>query len=146
MEPRPAWLRLPCMRLAPYVLALVTTVAAGCGALTGDTGIAVWTVTPGQSLDAQSTEIDVLVPRVGCNSGVTGQVVEPDVHFEGDRVIVSFTVQPGQPTAANCQGNAEVPYTLTLPEPLGNRQLVDGQCLNDRETPRTSVCEPGALR
>lgn len=134
------------MRRALHVLALVTTVAAGCSAPTGDTATAVWTVAPGQGLDAQTTEIDVLVTRVGCNSGVTGQVVEPDVDLEGDRVIVSFTVRPGEPAAADCPGNDEVPYSLTLPEPLGDRQLVDGQCLSDGEASRTSFCEPGGLR
>lgn len=141
-----AWLRLPGMKVAMFVAALMATLPAACGALPGATASAVWTVAPGQDLDSRTTKIEVLVSRVGCNSGVTGQVVEPEIQLDDDRVIVAFSVQPGEPAAADCQGNPEVPYVLTLPVPLGSRQLVDGQCLNDEDTARTVHCERGGVR
>lgn len=142
----PAWLRLPEMKVATFVVALLATLSAACGAGPGATASAVWTVAPGQNLDSQTTQIDVLVSRVGCNSGVTGRVVEPEIQLQDDRVIVAFGVQPSEAAAANCQGNPEVPYVLTLPEPLGSRQLVDGQCLNDEDTARTVHCERAGVR
>ena len=88
----------------------------------------------------------MLVTRVGCNSGVTGKVEEPEVEVKSDRVIVTFVVSPGEPGSADCQGNPEVPFLLTLPEPLGNRALADGQCLGNDEVAGTAFCADGGLR
>ena len=84
--------------------------------------------------------------RVGCNSGVTGEVDEPDVKVTSDRVIVTFVVTPETWGRADCQGNPEVPFLLTLPEPLGNRALADGQCLADDDVASTAFCADGGLR
>jgi heat shock protein HslJ len=110
------------------------------------TAAAFWTVAPGQDLNAETSEIAVLVTRLGCNSGVTGGVVEPDVRPEGNRVVLTFTVRPGEPSAADCPGNNQVPYAVELPEPIGNRQLVDGQCLPEGEATGTSFCQPDGVR
>lgn len=57
-----------------------------------------------------------------------GDVRQPAVSTQENAVIVTFTVA-GEPTgAANCLGNDEVTYGVSLPEPLGDRTLVDGQC------------------
>ena len=142
----PAWLRPQRMKIAILAFAVLATVPAACGALPGSTASAVWNLAPGQDLDARTTTVDVLVTRVGCNSGVTGTVVKPEIQLEDDRVIVAFSVQPGEPASADCQGNPEVAYSLTLPEPLGSRQLVDGQCLTDEDAARTVFCDDGGVR
>jgi heat shock protein HslJ len=110
------------------------------------TAAAVWTVAPDQDLNAEASEITVLVTRLGCNSGVTGGVAEPDVRLEDDRVVLTFTVRPGEPSAADCPGNNQVPYAVDLREPIGNRQLVDGQCLPEGEAAGTSFCQPDGVR
>lgn len=118
----------------------------GCGALPGNTADASWKLAPGQQVGPTSEQLEVLVTRVGCNSGVTGQVVEPRIEVNSDRVIVTFVVTPGEPGSADCQGNPEVPFRLTLPEPLGNRALADGQCLTNDDVASTAFCADGGLR
>ncbi|MGG5259828.1 hypothetical protein [Phycicoccus avicenniae] len=118
----------------------------GCGVLPSSTAGASWSLAPGQEVTAASTELQVLVTRVGCNSGVTGTAEEPTVDVGADRVVVTFVVTPEEPGSADCQGNPEVPFTLLLPEPLGARALVDGQCLGDGEAAGTSFCADGGLR
>lgn len=117
-----------------------------CGALPGSTADASWTLAPGQEVGPTSKQLEVLVTRVGCNSGVTGEVEEPEVEVKSDRVIVTFVVTPGEPGSANCQGNPEVPFLLTLPEPLGNRALADGRCLANDDVASTAFCADGGLR
>lgn len=112
----------------------------------GATADASWQLAPDQDISPTSKQLDLLVTRVGCNSGVTGEVQEPQIEVKSDRVIVTFTVTPGEPGSADCQGNPEVPYRLTLPEPLGERALVDGQCLNNDDLARTSFCADGGFR
>lgn len=71
-----------------------------------------------------------MVSRIACNSGVTGEVLAPDVQIRDSDVVVTFTVQPE---------NAG-PYEVRLNEPIGNRPLIDGQCLPGGEALDTSLC------
>ena len=136
-------------RLRPYRAQRVSAAAVllgGCGALPGETADASWTLAPGQEVGPTSKQLEVLVTRVGCSSGVTGTVKEPEIEVKRDRVIVTFVVAPGQPRAANCQGNPEVPFLLTLPERLGSRALADGQCLTNDHYASTAFCVDGGFR
>lgn len=107
---------------------------------------AVWTVAPGQQLGAETVEFTALVNRVGCNGGVTGEPQEPDARLGDEEVVVTFTVTPGEPAAADCQGNDDVAYDVVLPEPLGERRLVDGQCEPEGEASGNSSCRPDGVR
>ncbi|MCW2751710.1 MAG: hypothetical protein JWR83_2820 [Aeromicrobium sp.] len=122
--------------LAAAALASATT---SCGLFSDDTAAATWTIAAHQDLNAQSTQFTVLVSRLGCNNGETGEVVEPDVTFEEDRVILTFEVTPGEPSSATCPSNNTVPYDVALREPLGDRALVDGECLKG-EAKTTAFC------
>ena len=84
--------------------------------------------------------------RVGCNSGVTGEAEDPEVEVKSDRAIVTFVVTPGEPGTADCQGNPEQPFLLTLPELPGSRALAAGQCLANDDVARTAFCADGGLR
>lgn len=106
---------------------------------------AVWTVKSPDQLGPDATTFTAMVRRVGCNNGVTGDVQEPDVRLEEDEVIITFTVEP-DPSEANCLGNNEVAYEVELPEPLGDRELVDGQCEPEAEGSRTTFCRPHGVR
>lgn len=85
----------------------------------------------------------MLVTRVGCHNGVTGVVEEPEIGVRSDRVIVTFVVTPGKPGSARCQGNPEVPFLKTLPDPLGNRLRTDGRCPTDDDVASTAFCAHG---
>lgn len=107
---------------------------------------ATWDLKPGQPLKPSMTSLSVLVTRVGCNNGVTGEVNEPRITTTASEVVVTFTVTPEQPGAANCLGNNPKPYTVALPEPLGERALVDGACLQGGEGSGMSSCPAGGVR
>ena len=79
------------------------------------------------------------VTRLGCASGVTGEVLEPQVVYGPDRVLVRTDVAPFGPGAADCPGNDTVLVEVYLDEPLGLRELVDAACL-DGEAVRTAAC------
>lgn len=134
------------MRTLLLSVAVTGVLLGGCGALPGGTADASWTLAPGQDVGPTSTQLQVLVTRVGCNSGVTGDVEAPEIEVKSDRVIVTFVVTPGEPGSADCQGNPEVPFRLTLPEPLGDRALADGQCLTNDDVASTAFCADGGLR
>ncbi len=126
------------------VLVVIAAVGTGCSALDGDAA-ATWTLAPGQTLDAETTTFTVTVTRSECNSGVTGTVNDPDIELAEDEVVLTFTVSPGEPRAADCQGNDGVTYEVELPEALGDRTLVDEAC---RSTPpvNPATCEPDGVR
>ena len=107
---------------------------------------AVWSLGPDQSLQRSSTKFTALVSRLGCNNGVTGQVVAPETHMSEHEVAVTFSVAPKQPGAAACPGNDQVSYEVDLGEPLRDRALVDGQCLPGGEAVSTSFCATGPTR
>lgn len=123
-------------------MASLLVLTSGC-ALFDRTAAATWELARDQRPGPGTSEVEVLVTRVGCNSGVTGEAKEPAVDFQESRVVVTFVVTPGEPSAADCQGNRPVPYRVALDEPLGSRQLVDGQCLPGGEAADTLDCESG---
>lgn len=135
---------------ALFALALVCGVASvvwvGSQLLGPGSAAALWRLAPGAAIGADVTRIDVLVSRVGCNSGVTGDVLEPDIRESPDEVVVTFRVSPGEPAEADCPDNAAEPYTLVLDDPLGQRRLVDGGCLGGAAAAGTSECKDGGVR
>lgn len=130
------------MALALRALAasVIAVALAGCAQLSPGGVTATWRLAPGAEPDAAATSIDVLVTRLECNSGVTGTVDEPQVEALDGEVVITITVSPGTPVAADCQGNDEVPATVLLPEALGDRLLVDGACRTTRASSTVS-CE-----
>lgn len=102
--------------------------------------IATFRVAPGETLIAETTELDVLVTEVECNSGedARGRVQEPAVIRSAESVTVIFTVVP-RPGGHDCQSNPPTPFRLVLPEPLGDRALLDGSSIPPRDA---TQCEP----
>ena len=115
------------------VISRAAVVLACCAALgacaEGDVADATWNLAPDQALDARTTSFVANVSRVGCNSGETGSVNDPDITVEDDRIVIAFTVSPGEPGSATCPGNLPVAYEVELPEPIGDRELVDPACI-----------------
>jgi hypothetical protein len=119
--------------------------SAGAGAVGDD---AAWYLDPQHSLQESSTTFTALVVRVGCNNGVTGEVLPPDIRADERRIVVTFSVAPRQTGAARCQGNNQVPYQVDLGEPLRDRILVDGRCLppGGEKYAKSVYCEPDSTR
>lgn len=104
-------------------------------------GLAEFRVAPHEELASDTTEIAVLVTERACNSGgdARGRIVRPAIIETAESVTVIFGVVPrgGDHT---CQGNPETPFLLQLPEPLGDRALLDGSSVPPRDA--TACPEP----
>ena len=137
MEPRRA------MRACAMV-AVSVVLSSGCS-LFNDEAEATWDLSKGQAPDSDTTAFTVEVTRLGCNSGETGTVNDPDIKMTDTQVVITFTVSPGEPGSADCQGNNAVSYDVALPEALGERELVDGGC-DSTEASSTTSCEPSSVR
>ncbi len=109
----------------------------------GDT--ATWLLLDPAAVGPESTELTVGVTRLGCASGVTGAVLDPLVEITDEQVVVTIKVDPLPQGQYECQGNDTVEYVVTLAEPLGGRDLVDGACLAGEAT-GTAACVDGAVR
>ena len=128
------------LALRALIASAVIVALAGCAQLSPGGVTATWRLAPGAEPDAAATSIDVLVTRLEGNSGVTGTVDEPQVEALDGEVVITITVSPGTPEVADCQGNDEVLATVRLPQPLGDRPLVDGACRTTNAS-STVFCE-----
>ena len=101
-------------------------------------GLALFRIAPAQEVTKETTEIDVLVTEMACNSGedARGRILEPRIILAADMVTVVMTVRP-RGGAQNCPSNPETPFLLVLPEPLGDRTLLDGSEIPARDA---TVC------
>jgi hypothetical protein len=106
---------------------------------------AVWAIAPEEAARARAgaTTFTVQVSRLGCNSGVTGEVVGEGTHTGPDEVVLDVRVEHDA-DGGDCPSNAPVPYEVTLSEPLDGRPLVDGACR--AAAARTSFCEDDGIR
>lgn len=104
-----------------------------------------WALVQGSRPGADTRRFTAAVSRLGCNGGVTGQVYPPSVAYEEARVVVTFAVVAVTGNAT-CQGNRSKPFEVVLAEPIGDRQLFDGQCLTGSPGEGTSFCEPDGVR
>ena len=97
-------------------------------------GLASFRVAPHEELSPETEEVDVLVTERACNSGqdARGRVVRPAVILADDTVTVVFAVVP-RGGMQECPSNPETPVLLELPEPLGERRLVDGSSVPPRD-------------
>ncbi|MEX0864326.1 MAG: hypothetical protein WD269_05555 [Acidimicrobiia bacterium] len=77
---------------------------------------------------AESTEIAVLITERECVGGqeIGDRLVGPQIIMTESVVRLAFAAQPPDGTAFDCQGNPETPLSVVLPEPIGDRELVEG--------------------
>jgi len=107
-------------------------------------GLASFRVAPHEELSPETEAVDVLVTERACNSGqdARGRVVRPAVILADDTVTVVFAVVP-RGGMQECPSNPETPVLLELPEPLGERRLLDGSSVPPRDAttcPDIAVC------
>ncbi len=105
-----------------------------------------WTLPPDAGVTAQSRKFTVAVTRLACSGGVTGEVLQPTMKETGSRVTITFEVASLGSGDFTCPGNDEVLYRIALDEPIGERELFDGQCSKGNEAATTSFCEDGGVR
>ncbi len=125
-------------------LALVALSACSGDAKPGDA--AVWYVDEKERLTSTSTGFTATVSRLGCNGGVTGDVVPPDIVYGESEIVVTFWVTPKQRGDASCPGNDFVAFSVQLSEPIGVRTLVDGVCRGGGGASTTAFCSPDEVR
>lgn len=106
-----------------------------------DAAPGVWELDRTQPLADTAASFTALVTRLGCNNGVTGEVVQPGIQVTKSQIVVTFQVTPDDPEAAKCSGNNPVPFTVELGEPIDGRQLIDGRCLPGGDAETTSFCD-----
>lgn len=121
---------------APNVQGWMMTAAQECELRRSVEGLNPATVTldPDALPQPADREVRLLVTERECASGnpATGRVQAPLVEPASDAVRVVIGVSP-QPGNQNCPGNPATPYTLALPEPLGDRPLLDATSYPERE-------------
>ena len=101
----------------------------------GRVGPASWWVDPAAApLPPDVTAIPALISEEACASGQPpeGRVLEPQVFSSETAVLINIWIRR-QLTGQDCQSNPVVPLEITLPEPLGGRQLLDGSDVPPRD-------------
>lgn len=76
--------------------------------------------------DASATELKLTIYEVPCSSGspIEGRVEEPTIQTNATSVVITIRVR--QLLGTQTCPLHPWPPTVRLPEPLGNRQLLDG--------------------
>ena len=94
---------------------------------------ATWTLAPNVPFPTgRSESFTALVQETECTGGLTadGRVLPPAVLLGSAEVLVIFAVRPPPPpppgTAVGCPAPRPTRIEVTLPEPLGERRLLDG--------------------
>lgn len=88
-----------------------------------------WRLDPAAGSTApESTTVAVLLTERECVGGqeIGDRLIGPQVVLTATELRIAFAAQPPPGDAFDCQGNPETPYTVTLPEPLGERQIFEG--------------------
>lgn len=128
-------------------LMVATLALTGCATHTPDEINAQWDLADPQAVVAESQELDLLVTRIGCGSGVTGDITVTKVMTSEDEVSIGLTVEPLKGDTHTCQSNEVVPYTIDLDEPLGQRTLIDASCASSKDSAsEVASCQQDAIK
>src|SRR3712207_1347319 len=114
MEPGPRAQRLRAMGGIAVSTVLLAVGLTGWGVLRNGSAPATWVLATKQDVSARTSEFDVLVTRTGCNGGVNGDVLPRQVDRHNGEVVLTFTVEPNEPSSAPCPGNDAVRYRVRL--------------------------------
>ena len=120
----------------------IPNVTATIPPATGST--AVWVLKNPKSVTRTSTRLELEVTRAECSGGKTGTILQPEVSLGPSDIVIRAAAEPLSGPQI-CPGNDSVTVTVTLPEPVGDRQLIDAACLEGSAV-RTSDCADGAAR
>ena len=81
-----------------------------------------------------ATDLHVLLTERECVSGqeIGDRLVGPQIVITDTDVRLVFAAEPPPGDAHDCQGNPETPYTVELPEPLGDRAIIEAMAIGIR--------------
>ncbi len=105
------------------------------GLVEARTSRATWWVDPNAPRPtATSTTVHALVVEQVCASGKSpkGRIEAPSIDLEDKSVTITIDIRR-QTSGQDCQGNPPLAVTITLPEPLGARSLLDGSATPPRD-------------
>ena len=104
---------------------------------------ATWALDPDEAIGPGTTEFTAWVTEQGCASGQSsaGRIVGPDIQTSTDAVVITFRVRPLSDNVVTCPGHPPAPVSVELPQPLGDRRLLDG----GREPPQEPPICAGPL-
>ncbi|WP_153011685.1 DUF6174 domain-containing protein [Serinicoccus chungangensis] len=106
---------------------------------------ATWQVIAAPEPTPRGATVHLGVTRLGCANGVTGEVLEPTVLVEEERVVISTPVEHF-PGGADCPTNDVEYLDVELPADALGKDLVDAACLNGGEAATTAACSLGPAR
>lgn len=128
--------------LAGTALAVLGGGCAVVPAMPWDRDPAAWQLYDAESVTPKTTDLTIGVTRLGCNSGVTGKVFEPEISYEQTRILIKPDVEAVRVFAAACPTKDFVRVRVELREPIGRRELVDAGCLNKDVAPEIDCATP----
>ena len=98
---------------------------------------ATWTHDPAAEIGPETTVFTAWVTETECANGESseGRIIDPEIQLSADSIVVTFRVDPVSGSAVACPGNPPTPVTVRLPEPLGDRALLDGGRMPPQEPP-----------
>lgn len=124
---------------------LVDGNSAGAGKIDTRGDAATWQLMAAPEPTADGSKLYLGVTRLGCANGVTGEVLQPTVVVEEDRVLISTRVEHFS-GGADCPGNDVVPLEIELGPDALNKDVIDAACLSEGEAAGTSPCSLGPAR
>lgn len=95
----------------------------------GGLSLATWVLDPAMPAPGpETTQVTALVTERACTGAtpMAGRLQPPRIATSDETVIVVFTAVPLEGDMFTCPGNPSMRVTFELPEPLGDRQLLDG--------------------
>jgi len=94
-----------------------------------DLNAVTWMLDPdGAPLTTDTTELEVILNERPCVDGreIGDRLLPPEIVMTETQVFMAFAAERPPGDAFTCPGNPDTPYVVELPEPLGDRDLVEG--------------------
>lgn len=110
-----------------------------------------WGLDPAALPAPTDRSISVGVWEVPCSGGrdITGKVLPPEISYQPERVVVTLWLEPlpvlGPNEVLTCELAAPVPHTVELSEPLGERELVDGNQVTGGDASWGGMVDPALV-
>jgi hypothetical protein len=103
--------------------------------------LAGWHIAPADSPSDDATNFTASVMSVQCGGG---PFITTEVSAEADRIIITLAQEP-YPGPQTCVGRPPESYTVEIGEPIGDRTLIDGMCIQNPGV-GGGLCDPDGVR
>ena len=108
---------------------------------------ALWVIAEPASVKPSSKDVTLIATPTGCHTGKVVDLSEPVVELGAESIVIAVAVEPLPPPEPDadegCVGSPPAEVLVELPEPLGDRSLVDGgrDAAQFPDAARTPDCE-----